>query len=260
MSTVILGPSGGESGQEFADCTIPIGAELKEIHIFAERYIDAIQIVYLNAEGETVAMPKIGGLGGQPYIFTLDDDEYLTGLSGHCDWYIDNLRFHTNKRASDFYGGYNEDGEFRYEAAPGSEIVGLFGRADWYIDAIGVVTRERVVETPAESPKEPRPAPKSSPPEPAPKEPEARPVAQKREPKPNDLKKVGGIGPKIAAILIENEIFDLQDLANTQVDRLEGILEAAGPRYKLADPTTWPEQAALGVKGDWEAMKKLRNK
>ena len=74
----------------------------------------------------------------------------------------------------------------------------------------------------------------------------------------NDLQKVEGIGPKIASLFIKNGILDLDDLSKTPVSTLEKILEDAGPRYQLADPETWPEQAALGARGDWDAMEELK--
>lgn len=83
---------------------------------------------------------------------------------------------------------------------------------------------------------------------------------EQKEARPDDLQKVEGVGPKIASILIENGIMDLEDLSKASVDTLKKILEAAGPRYKLADPSTWPEQAALGARGDWEAMEELKDK
>ena len=76
--------------------------------------------------------------------------------------------------------------------------------------------------------------------------------------RPKDLEKVEGVGPKIAGILIENGIFDLDDLSKTSIDTLNQILDQAGSKYRMADPSTWPEQAALGARGDWEAMEKLK--
>jgi len=77
--------------------------------------------------------------------------------------------------------------------------------------------------------------------------------------RPKDLEKVEGIGPKIANILIANGIMDLEDLSKTSVNTLNEILDRAGSRYTLADPSTWPEQAALGARGDWQAMEKLKD-
>jgi len=78
--------------------------------------------------------------------------------------------------------------------------------------------------------------------------------------RPDDLQKVEGIGPKIASILIENGIMDLEDLSKSSVKKLEKILEMAGPKYTLAYPATWPEQAALGARGDWQAMEELKDR
>jgi len=77
--------------------------------------------------------------------------------------------------------------------------------------------------------------------------------------RPKELEKVEGVGPKIASLLIADGIMDLEDLSKTSIDTLNDILDRAGPRYRLADPSTWPEQAALGARGDWDAMEKLKD-
>ena len=77
-------------------------------------------------------------------------------------------------------------------------------------------------------------------------------------PRPKDLQLVEGIGPKIAAVLIEHGINDLGQLATTPVERLREILNGAGGRFRLADPGTWPRQAALGAAGDWAALTHLQ--
>ena len=78
------------------------------------------------------------------------------------------------------------------------------------------------------------------------------------QPRPKDLQLVEGIGPKIAAVLIEHGINDLGQLAATPVERLREILTGAGGRFRLADPGTWPRQAALGAAGDWAALTQLQ--
>lgn len=59
----------------------------------------------------------------------------------------------------------------------------------------------------------------------------------------DDLKAIDGIGPKIEALLHQAGIRTYAQLAETPVERLREILAQAGPRFRLADPTTWPEQA-----------------
>ncbi len=262
MSIVTFGPSGGAGGQEFTEYTIPMGATLNEIHVFTDRYIDALQIVYTDATGQTVTLPKVGGLGGEQHVFTLEADEYLTGISGHTDWYLDSIRFHTNKRTSEMYGGESGMVEFRFEAPPESEVIGFFGRTDWYVDAIGIVTRERVTEAeaaPAEAAEqESAAAPAATTVPAAPPKMVPAPASTTGEPKPKELQKVEGIGPKISNLLVENGIPDLHALAQADPAQIKEILMGAGRRYAAADPTTWPEQAALGAKGDWDGLKQLQ--
>ena len=75
---------------------------------------------------------------------------------------------------------------------------------------------------------------------------------------PDDLRKIEGVGPKIAGILNEQGIQTFAQLAETDVARLRQILKEAGPRYTLADPETWPEQARLAAAGDWTALKSFQ--
>ncbi len=76
----------------------------------------------------------------------------------------------------------------------------------------------------------------------------------------DDLRKIEGIGPKIASLLVEAGIDTFAKLAATDADKIREILEAAGSRYKVHDPTTWPQQAALAAEGKWEALAELQDK
>ncbi len=59
--------------------------------------------------------------------------------------------------------------------------------------------------------------------------------------KPDDLKKIVGIGPKISKLLNGQGIFTFEQLAATEVSRLVGLMEEQA--WKIADPSTWPAQA-----------------
>ncbi len=74
---------------------------------------------------------------------------------------------------------------------------------------------------------------------------------------PDDLKKLEGIGPKVASLLNQAGILTFAQLAETPVSRLQDILEGAG--YQYMDPASWPQQAALAAAGDWEALHKLQD-
>ncbi|MBI5915586.1 MAG: hypothetical protein HY842_09435 [Bacteroidetes bacterium] len=74
----------------------------------------------------------------------------------------------------------------------------------------------------------------------------------------NDLTKIEGIGPKIAELLKTGGIVTFADLAATKVATVKSILDAAGNRYQMHDPSTWTEQAKLAAKGEWEKLGKLQ--
>ena len=71
--------------------------------------------------------------------------------------------------------------------------------------------------------------------------------------KPDDLKKIEGIGPKISGVLIDAGISTFEKLSKIDLQALEQILKDANLR--LAKPATWPEQAALAAKNDWDGLK-----
>ena len=76
---------------------------------------------------------------------------------------------------------------------------------------------------------------------------------------PDDLKRIEGIGPKYSSVLAAAGITTFAQLAATEVGRIEEILEAESPRLRrLADPSTWPEQARLAAAGDWEGLAALQ--
>ena len=72
------------------------------------------------------------------------------------------------------------------------------------------------------------------------------------------LTKVEGIGPKISRLLAGAGITTFAGLAKAKLSTLNSVLEAAGSRYKMHDPSTWSEQAALAAKGDWAQLEKLQ--
>jgi len=78
-------------------------------------------------------------------------------------------------------------------------------------------------------------------------------------PAPDDLKRIEGIGPKLASVLQEAGIVTYAQLAKADEGQLEQILEASDPRLlRLARPASWPEQAALAAAGEWEALEALQ--
>lgn len=77
--------------------------------------------------------------------------------------------------------------------------------------------------------------------------------------KKDDLKVVEGIGPKIEELFNNAGIYSFEELANTSADKLKEILVAAGSRFQMHDPTTWPAQSKLADEGKWEELKKWQD-
>ena len=76
---------------------------------------------------------------------------------------------------------------------------------------------------------------------------------------PDDLKKIEGVGPKISELLQKAGLTTFAKVAASTPEEIKAILEAAGPRYQVHNPKTWPTQAELAAKGDWDGLQKLQD-
>jgi large subunit ribosomal protein L27 len=75
----------------------------------------------------------------------------------------------------------------------------------------------------------------------------------------DDLKVVEGIGPKIEGLLQAAGITSWRGLADADKDFVQGILDEAGPRYRMHDPGTWSKQAALAADEKWEELEQYQD-
>ena len=95
---------------------------------------------------------------------------------------------------------------------------------------------------------------------PAPEAKKEAPAAPKKEAgKKDDLRKIEGIGPKIASLLNDAGILTFAELSQTDAGKIKDILNEAGPRYGFHDPTTWPEQAKMAAEGRWDDLQKWQD-
>jgi predicted flap endonuclease-1-like 5' DNA nuclease len=86
-----------------------------------------------------------------------------------------------------------------------------------------------------------------------PTKPVTKPASKVEE---TQLSRIEGIGPKIQEILHSGKVFNFKDLAESTPSKLRDILLAEGPQYKVHDPETWPEQAAMAEAGKWDELLK----
>jgi len=75
----------------------------------------------------------------------------------------------------------------------------------------------------------------------------------------DDLTKIEGIGPKIAEIFAAKGISTFADLSKAKPAALKTILDEAGSRFKMHDPTTWPAQAKLAAAGSWDKLQIMQD-
>jgi small subunit ribosomal protein S2 len=81
-------------------------------------------------------------------------------------------------------------------------------------------------------------------------------TAETPEAQADDLTRIEGIGPKIQSVLYDAGIATYAALAGKTPDTIRDVLNAASFTAP-ADPTSWPEQAALAAHGDWESLQSL---
>ena len=76
----------------------------------------------------------------------------------------------------------------------------------------------------------------------------------------NDLTVIEGIGPKIADLLLTNGVKTWWQLHQADPAQLRRVLAEAGPRFQVHDPATWPEQAGMLARGEWQQFKLLADR
>jgi predicted flap endonuclease-1-like 5' DNA nuclease len=115
-----------------------------------------------------------------------------------------------------------------------------------------ILLKEVKEDTPlVESTKPPRKSRRSS------AEVQAEKAANKEALTGDNFSLVEGIGEKVTQTLHDGGITTFTQLAKTDIETLKGILRAA--RNRVANPTTWPEQAKLILANKFEELKALQD-
>ncbi|SEB55391.1 LSU ribosomal protein L21P [Maribacter dokdonensis] len=84
----------------------------------------------------------------------------------------------------------------------------------------------------------------------------SKPKAKKASGKGDDLKKIEGIGPKIAETLNNAGISTFADLAKTDAAKISEIIADVRGNH-VTD--TWPKQAELAADGKWDELQKWQD-
>lgn len=75
----------------------------------------------------------------------------------------------------------------------------------------------------------------------------------------DDLTVIEGIGPKISELFKENGLKTFTQVATASVADMRAILDKGGARFRIANPSTWAQQAALAAENQWSALKQLQD-
>ena len=75
----------------------------------------------------------------------------------------------------------------------------------------------------------------------------------------DDLKKIEGVGPKIESLMKEGGLKTWAAVAAASPESIKEILVAAGSRYQMHDPTSWPLQAGMAAEGKMEELSKWQD-
>lgn len=87
--------------------------------------------------------------------------------------------------------------------------------------------------------------------------PSAEDAAVPTEPAGDDLTRIEGLGPAVRELFDGVGIGTFEALADAEVATLRSMLDDAGARYQVYDPTTWPAQARLLSEGRHEEFEAL---
>jgi len=75
----------------------------------------------------------------------------------------------------------------------------------------------------------------------------------------DDLTVIEGIGPKINDLFKNAGLKTFAQVAAASVPQMRKVLDDGGPRFRIANPGTWAQQAGLAAANKWTELKKLQD-
>ena len=75
----------------------------------------------------------------------------------------------------------------------------------------------------------------------------------------NDLTVIEGIGPKINELFNNAGVKTFAQLSKQTILQMRKVLDDGGSRFRIANPSTWGQQAALAAENKWNELKKLQD-
>lgn len=135
MNITPLKEVGGNGGSKFDACA---GGKVRGLHIRSGAWIDAVQVIYSNAQGQEDSTNRFGGQGGGLGAFMLEAGERIIRVGFTTGQYVNSISIETDKHRCISFG--HENGEAAYFDIPeNSEFAGFYGKCGAYVDSIGVL-------------------------------------------------------------------------------------------------------------------------
>ena len=75
----------------------------------------------------------------------------------------------------------------------------------------------------------------------------------------DDLTVIEGIGPKINELFKNAGLETFAQVAAASVPQMRKVLDDGGSRFRIANPSTWAQQASLCAANKWTELKKLQD-
>lgn len=130
------GINGGDGGGSFKDSPPSPNYRLYTVNVWSGEYIDAIQLIWIDKDGNITTGQKHGGNGGGLTSITLRDGEHINRIYGRSGSFVDFLSFRTNLGRTFNMGG-NGGGDFDVEFGREGIMMGILGRCGAVVDALG---------------------------------------------------------------------------------------------------------------------------
>lgn len=70
----------------------------------------------------------------------------------------------------------------------------------------------------------------------------------------DDLTKIEGIGPKIQEVLNNHDVKTFEQLHKSNRNTLKLYLDESGPQFRMHEPESWPHQAGMAARGEWDKL------
>ncbi len=126
---------GGQGGGKFDACA---RGTVRGLHIRSGAWIDAVQILYSNEQGQEDSTDRFGGQGGGLGVFMLEAGERIIRIGFTAGQYVNSISIETDKLRRITFGHENGVAEY-FDIPENSEFAGFYGKCGAYVDSIGVL-------------------------------------------------------------------------------------------------------------------------